>query len=71
MLAKQGATYEESWRTTPLENARRTMARDQYRCYWPITKIQQKGHYHSYSEPIYKNGSTQGNITRRGRIHKD
>jgi len=30
MSAKQGAIYEESWRTTFLEHARRTMARDQY-----------------------------------------
>jgi len=30
MLAKQGATYEESWKTISLENTRRTVARDQY-----------------------------------------
>jgi len=30
ILAKQGAIYKESWRTTSLENTRKTMARDQY-----------------------------------------
>ena len=60
MSAKQGATYEEkSWRTTFLKNARRTMARDQYQCYWPITKIQQERYYRSHSGPIYENSLAQ------------
>jgi len=40
MPVKQGTTYEESWKTTFLENIRRTMEGDQHQCYWPITKIQ-------------------------------
>ena len=49
------------------------MTRDQYRCYWPITEIQQEKRYHSHSEPIYENDLTQDNSNKYiiGRNYKD
>ena len=61
MPTKQSVTYEEGWRITFFKDTRRTMARNQYCHYWPITKIQQIRCYCSHSGPIYKNDLTQGN----------
>ena len=61
MPTKQGVTYEKGWKITLFKNTKRTMARNQYRHYWPITEIQRERCYCSHSGLIYENSSTQGN----------
>ena len=61
MSTEQSTTHEEGRRTTSFENTKRPMKRNQYQCYWTITKIKWKEHNSGYCGLIYKNDSTQGN----------
>ena len=58
MLTEQNTTHEEDRRTTSFENTRRSMEGNKHQHYWPMTKIQRKGHDHSYCRSIYKDNST-------------
>ena len=61
MSTEQSTTHEEGRRTTFFENTKRSIERNQYQCYWTITKIEWKECNSGYYGLIYKNNSTQGN----------
>ena len=61
MPTKQSIAYEESRRTSPIKNTRRTLARNQYWYHKTITKIKWTKCYSGYSRLIYKDSSTQSN----------
>ena len=58
MSTEQSTTHEEDRRITFFKDIKRPIERDQYKHYWPITKVQWKECDRSYCGLIYKNDST-------------
>ena len=61
MPTKQSSTPKEGRRTTSIGNTSRTVARNQHRHYWAITKVKQDGRNSRHCRLIHKNDSFKSN----------
>ena len=73
MPTKQNSTLKKGKRTTSTRDFKRTMARDQHKHHWTITKIKWNGYYSSHCGPIHKDDLTKGSNDKYiiGRNHKN
>ena len=58
---EQSSTPKEGRRTLSIGNISRTVARNQHRYYWTITKVKQDGRDSCHYRPIHKNDSFKSN----------